>query len=60
MKNDITKLPNEEAMEDYNWKKKKKGNWGFRGGAVVGNPPASAGKMGSSPGPGGSHVPQSN
>ena len=33
---------------------------GFPGGAVVGNPPASAGKMGSSPGPGGSHMPQSN
>ena len=27
---------------------------GFPGGAVVGNPPANAGDMGSSPGPGGS------
>ena len=32
--------------------------WGFAGGAVVGNPPASAGGTGSSPGPGGSHMPQ--
>ena len=33
---------------------------GFPGGAVVGNPPANAGDTGSSPGPGGSHMPQSN
>ena len=33
---------------------------GFLGGAVVKNPPANAGDMGSSPGPGRSHVPQSN
>ena len=33
---------------------------GFPGGAVVKNPPANAGDMGSSPGPGGSHMPQSN
>ena len=32
----------------------------FPGGAVVKNPPANAGDMGSSPGPGGSHMPQSN
>ena len=32
----------------------------FPGGAVVGNPPANAGDMGSSPGPGGSHMPWSN
>ena len=32
----------------------------FPGGAVVKNPPASAGDMGSSPGPGRSHMPQSN
>ena len=32
----------------------------FPGGAVVENPPASAGDMGSSPGPGGSHMPWSN
>ena len=33
---------------------------GFPGGAVVGSPPANAGDMGSSPGPGVSHMPQSN
>ena len=33
---------------------------GFPGGAVVKNPPASAGDMGSSPGPGRSHMPQGN
>ena len=33
---------------------------GFRGGAVVKNPPANAGEMGSSPGPGRSHRPRSN
>ena len=34
--------------------------WDFPGGAVVENPPASAGDTGSIPGPGRSHVPQSN
>ena len=34
--------------------------WDFPGGAVVKNPPASAGDTGSSPGPGRSHMPQSN
>ena len=33
---------------------------GFPGGAVVKNPPASAGDTGSSPGPGRSHMPRSN
>ena len=33
---------------------------GFPGGAVVENPPANAGDMGSIPGPGRSHMPQSN
>ena len=33
---------------------------GFPGGAVVKNPPANAGDTGSSPGPGKSHMPQSN
>ena len=33
---------------------------GFPGGAVVENLPANAGDMGSSPGLGGSHMPQSN
>ena len=35
-------------------------DWGFAGGAVVENLPASAGDTGSSPGLGGSHMPQSN
>ena len=34
--------------------------WDFLGGAVVRNPPANAGDMGSSPGPGRSHMPRSN
>ena len=33
---------------------------GFPGGAVVKNPPANAGDMGSSPGPGRFHMPRSN
>ena len=33
---------------------------GFPGGAVVGSLPANAGDMGSSPGPGGSHMPRSD
>ena len=33
---------------------------GFHGGTVVKNLPANAGDTGSSPGPGRSHVPQSN
>ena len=33
---------------------------GFPGSTVVGNPPANAGDMGSSPGPGRSHMPRSN
>ena len=39
---------------------KDKSSRGFPGGAVVKNPPASAGDTGSSPGPGRSHVPRSN
>ena len=34
--------------------------WDFSGGTVVKNPPANAGDTGSSPGPGRSHMPQSN
>ena len=41
----------------WNTKVKMKG---FPGGAVVENPPANAGDTGSSPGPGRSHMPQSN
>ena len=38
----------------------KSKSWDFSGGAVVKNPPAIAGDTGSSPGPGRSHMPQSN
>ena len=38
----------------------KKVTRGFPGGAVVKNPPANAGDTGLSPGPGRSHMPQSN
>ena len=41
----------------YSFKNVKEG---FPGGAVVKDPPASAGDTGSSPGPGRSHVPRSN
>ena len=34
--------------------------WDFPGGAVIKNLPANAGDTGSSPGPGRSHMPQSN
>ena len=39
---------------------KEQGFGDFPGGAVVKNPPASAGDTGSSPGPGRSHMPRSN
>ena len=39
---------------------KKKRMRGFAGVAVVTNPPANAGDMGSSPGPGRSHMPRSS
>ena len=41
------------------WRKYKKNRKGFPGGAVVENLPANAGDTGSSPGLGGSHMPQS-
>ena len=39
---------------------KKKNKPGFPSGSVVKNPPANAGDMGSTPGPGGSHMPRGN
>ena len=39
---------------------KRPATWDFPGGAVVRSPPANAGDMGSIPGLGGSHMPQSN
>ena len=44
----------------YMGKESKNRVGGFPGGAVVKNPPANAGDMGSSPGPGRSHMQQSN
>ena len=38
----------------------RKNDRGFSGGTVVKNPPAKAKDMGSSPGPGRSHMPRSN
>ena len=49
-----------EAQRSYNGAQIKGNLRGFPGGAVVKNPPANAGDMGSSPGPGRSHMPQSN
>ena len=43
-----------------NFYKKKKNRPGFPGGAVVKNPPANVGDMGSSRGLGRSHMPRSN
>ena len=45
------------TMDCYSALKRKED---FPGGAVVKNPPANAGDMDSSPGPGRSHMPQSN
>ena len=42
------------------WKLQSAELWDFPGGAVVKNPPANAGDTGLSPGPGRSHMPQSN
>ena len=41
-------------------KRYRKTHLGFPGGAVVKNPPANARDMGSSPGPGRSHMPRSS
>ena len=47
------------APFEMSWRIKKTCS-GFPGGTMVKNPPASAGHMGSSPGPGRSHMPWSN
>ncbi|XP_049570155.1 serine/arginine repetitive matrix protein 1-like isoform X1 [Orcinus orca] len=50
-------------MSSFLWKLEDnifRKDWDFPGGAVVKNPPASAGDMSSSPGPGRSHMPRSN
>ena len=48
-------------MENFNgFSESRKEQSGFPIGAVVKNPPANAGDMGSSPGPGRSHMPWRN
>ena len=54
-----TFLNNQEITEEIK-EEVKKYLQGFPGGAVVENLPANAGDTGSSPGLGGSHMPQSN
>ena len=57
------RISNEKnQIEEDEPAKKAKKEWpeGFPGGAVVRNPPANAGDTGSIPGPGRSHMPQSN
>ena len=49
-----------ESIKFYNEHLLKTNQEGFPGGSVVKSPPAGAGDMGSNPGPGGSHVLQSN
>ena len=54
-------FPKHNAWRDIIKSSQKKGIWGFPGGgAVVRNPPANAGDVGSSPGPGRSHMPCSS
>ena len=59
----LPKQRNAHTTKEYNdlvLKNKNDYTWGFPGGAVVKNPPANAGDMGSIPGPGRSHVLRSN
>ena len=49
-----------EMEEKKKARTKIRQTWDFPGGAVVKNPPANAGDMGSSPGPGRPHMPWSN
>ena len=55
--NNLFKEQNDLNTVHYSLESK---NRDFPGGAVVKNPPANAGDMGSSPGPGRSHMPRSN
>ena len=56
----LTKLTNKKGMNYSTIPNSRRLLSGFPGGAVVKNPPASAGYTGSSPGPGRSHMPRSN
>ena len=53
-------LPLAACPKNFIVNSKKEEGWDFPGGAVVKNPPASAGHTGLSPGPGRSHMPRSN
>ena len=53
-------LPRPSHPWNYMSVNQKFPHWDVPGHAVVKNPPANAGEMGSSPGPGRSHMPQSN
>ena len=55
-----TKRQEKIKYEEKLAKKIKERKLGFPGGAGVKTPPANAGDTGSSPGPGRSHMPQSN
>ena len=57
-KSQVPQLRPDAAKNKLNFKNNNNGD--FPGGAVVKNPPANAGDMGSSPGPGRSHMPWSN
>ena len=60
-KSDRIKINFFHMGEKWHKQSKNKNDWrDFPGGAVVKNPPASAGDMGSSPGPGRSDRPRSN
>ena len=52
--------PTQPKINKINKFMEKKKAQDFPGGAVVKNPPANAGDMGSSPGLGRSHIPRSN
>ena len=55
-KDTITKMGKRPRLHTKNFKSIWTGGGGFPGGAVVNNPPAKAGDMGLSPGPGRSHM----
>ena len=56
--NKVSKLSHGKNKRPNFW---SKNFWeGFPGGTVIGNPPTNAGDVGSSPGPGRSHMPQSS